>query len=98
MVKIMIINNRRNELLKRNEVVFKIFHENSPTPPRLEIRNELARMLKTDVEKVYVRKVETMTGLQVAIGEAHVYDSPEQARMIEPEHIIRRNSPKKEEG
>lgn len=98
MVKIMIINNRRNELLKRNEIVFKVLHEKSSTPSRLEMRSELAKALKTDIEKVYIRKIESMAGFQIAVGEAHVYDSVELAKIIEPEHILQRNTPKKEEG
>ncbi len=92
-MKIEIVNNKRNELLKRNEIIFSLSHEGSATPSRIEVRKELARILKVDVEKVYIRKIETMTGTMVAKGEAHVYDSPEQARQVEPEHIIIRNSP-----
>ncbi len=96
-MKIEIIDNKRNELFKRNEIVFSLSHEGSATPSRIEVRKELARLLKIDVDKVYVRKIKTMTGTMVAKGEAHVYDSVEQARQIEPEHIIIRNSPQKKE-
>jgi len=96
-MKIEIISNKYNKLLGRNEIIFNLSHEGSATPSRIEVRKELARMLKIDVERVYIRKIETMTGTMVAKGEAHVYDSPEQARRIEPEHIIIRNSPQKKE-
>ncbi|MBS7634167.1 30S ribosomal protein S24e [Candidatus Bathyarchaeota archaeon] len=95
-MKVEIVSNKRNELLKRNEIIFNVVHENSPTPSRLEMRRELARILKTDVEKVYVRRMESTTGLSTAIGEAHVYDSPSQANQVEPKYIMLRNSPKTE--
>jgi len=95
-LKIKIIENKRNELLKRNEVVFNLLHEGSPTPSRVEVRKEIARILKTDIDGVYVRKIETMTGTRMSISEAYVYDSPEQAKRIEPEYIIVRNSPQVE--
>lgn len=95
-MKIEIISNKRNELLKRNEIVFNLSHEGSATPPRMEVRKELAKLLRTEVEKVYVKKIETITGIMMARGEANVYDSPEQAKQIEPEYIISRNLPQKE--
>ncbi|MBS7653847.1 MAG: 30S ribosomal protein S24e [Candidatus Bathyarchaeia archaeon] len=95
-MKVKIVSNKRNELLKRNEIIFSVSHENSPTPSRLEMRRELARILKTDAENVYVRRMESTTGLSAAIGEAHVYDSPSQANHVEPKYIMRRNSPKTE--
>jgi len=95
-MKIQIINQQRNELLKRNEVTFQVDHEGSGTPSRVEIRQKLAGMLKTDEEKVYVKKIETKTGSMTAVGEANVYDSVEQAKQIEPEHIILRNTSKSE--
>jgi len=35
----------------------------------------------------------TKTGTQVANGIANVYDSIEQAKLVEPEYIIKRHSP-----
>ncbi|MBS7606807.1 MAG: 30S ribosomal protein S24e [Candidatus Bathyarchaeia archaeon] len=96
-MKINIISNRRNELLKRNEIIFSVIHERAPTPSRIEVRRELARILRVDVERVYVRKVESVTGASMTMGEAHVYDSEEHAKQIEPEHIIMRNSPQTKE-
>jgi len=95
-LKIKVVGNKRNELLERNEVIFMITHEGSPTPPRVDVRKEIARIFQVDIDKVYIRKIETMTGTTTAVGEAHIYDKPEQAEIIEPEHIIARSSPQKE--
>lgn len=97
-MKINIIGNRRNELLKRNEVIFSISHDGSPTPSRIEVRREIARILRVNAERVYVRKIESVTGTATSIGEAHIYDSQDQARVIEPEYIIRRNTQQAKEG
>ena len=95
-MKIQVISQLRNELLKRNEVAFTVDHEGAGTPSRIEIKQKLVGMLNADEEKVYVRKFETKTGSTTAVGEASVYDSVEQAKYVEPEHIILRNAPKKE--
>jgi len=95
-VKLEIIEQRRNELLKRLEVEFQIDHEKSGTPTRMQVRQSLAAMLDVDEEKVYIKKIETKTGTTISFGRANIYDSPSQAEYVEPEHIILRNRPKKE--
>lgn len=95
-MKIEIVNNQRNELLKRNEVKFRILHEESGTPSRVEVRQKLAASLDANEERIYVSKFETETGSMTAKGEANVYDSAEQAKLIEQKYIILRNSPKTE--
>jgi small subunit ribosomal protein S24e len=83
-----------NPLLKRKEVAFEIEHkETGGTPSRFEVRKSLATLLKTDLELVYVKKMETKTGTMIAVGEANAYDSIEQAKFVEPKHIIARNTP-----
>lgn len=93
-MKIKIVSKEQNPLLKRKEVTFRIEHDqNGGTPTRVEVRKQLATMLKTDLELVYVKQIETKTGTMVAIGEANTYESVEQANLIEPKHITARNAP-----
>lgn len=91
-MKIKILKNKRDELLKRNDVIFTVHHNGSPTPSRTEVRKEIAGVLKVDVERVYIRRMEGVTGTNMTIGEAHIYDTPEYAKAVEPKHIILRHS------
>jgi len=99
---IKIISDQKNELLKRREVTFQVEHnQTGATPSRLEIRKGVADTLKVNVDLVFIKKFETKTGTRTALGVANVYDSLEQAKLIEPEYIIKRNVPPekpKEEG
>lgn len=89
-----ITSEKENPLLKRKEIHFQLSHaQTGSTPRRLEVRDAIAKAVKTDVNLVFVKRVETRTGTQTALGVAHVYDSIEQARLIEPEYIIKRNVP-----
>lgn len=101
-MEIKILAENDNVLLKRKEVAFQINHnQTGSTPPRLEVKNALAKMLKKDVNLIFIKKLETKTGTRIAIGIANVYDSFEQAKLMEPEYIINRNIPPeklKEEG
>jgi small subunit ribosomal protein S24e len=87
-MKMKIVSKEQNPLLKRQEVVFRIEHDkDGGTPNRGEVRNQLASMLKTDLELVYVKQLKTKTGTTVAVGEANAYEMVEQAKLI-----IARNS------
>jgi ribosomal protein S24E len=100
-MKVKIVSETENPLLKRKEVVFQVEHDQTgSTPPRLEVRQAVSNTLKKEVDLVFIKKIETKTGTHTAVGLANVYDSPEQARLIEPEYVIRRNVPseKPEEG
>lgn len=97
-MEIKIISEKYNPLLKRKEVIFQVEHEQiRGTPPRFEVRTKLAEMLKMNLDRIYVKKLETKTGTMVALGEANAYDSVEQAMFIEPKFIIERNTPKEKE-
>jgi small subunit ribosomal protein S24e len=93
-MEIKIISEKENPLLKRKEVNFQVEHsQTGNTPPRLEVRKAVATALKKNADLVFVKKMETKTGTRTAVGLANVYDSVEQAKLIEPEYIIKRNVP-----
>jgi small subunit ribosomal protein S24e len=93
-MEVKIISEKENPLLKRRELYFQVEHsQTGNTPPRLEVRKAVATVLKKDVDLVFVKKLETKTGTHTAYGVANVYDSVEQARLIEPEYIVQRNVP-----
>jgi small subunit ribosomal protein S24e len=92
-MKVNIISKEQNPLLKRKEVTFSVDHtQNGGTPSRGEVSKQLASLLKTKPELVYVQNMQTKTGKMIAIGEANVYDSYEQGKLMEPKHVIARNS------
>ncbi len=97
-MEIKIVLEKENPLLKRKEVYFQIEHnQTGSTPPRLEIRKAVATLLKKDLDLVFVKKIETKTGTHIAVGTANVYDSVEHAKLIEPEYVIKRNTPPEED-
>ena len=92
-MEIKIISQKENPLLKRKEVKFNVEHSTGSTPPRLEVRRAVATALKANVDLVFLKKFETKTGTRTAAGTANLYDSVEQAKLIEPEYIVKRNIP-----
>jgi small subunit ribosomal protein S24e len=101
-MEVKILSENENPLLKRREVIFQVKHDQTgSTPSRLEVKNAIAKILKTNVNLVFIKKLETKTGTRKSVGLANVYDSLEHAKLIEPEYIVKRNMPPekpKEEG
>jgi len=93
-MKVKVTAQSHNSLLKRKEVTFEVEHEpHEGTPTRAELRKNLAEILKANIDLVFIRRAVTKTGSLVTVGEANVYDTQDQVRLVEAEHIITRNVP-----
>ena len=93
-MEIKITTSKENQLLKRKEIQFKIEHgPQSKTPGRLEVKKAIAIELKLGEERVFVKDMRTLTGTGTAVGHANVYETAVQAKIVEPEYIVKRNSP-----
>ncbi len=94
-----IVSDRENPLLGRRELEIIIQHIGKGTPQRFAVRKAVAEALGVDIERVYVRNIISEFGIGRSKAIVHVYVSPERAKQIEPEHVIRRNQPpEKKEG
>jgi small subunit ribosomal protein S24e len=92
-MEIKIVSQRENPLLKRREVEFHLQHGTGSTPPRSEVKRAVATALKSSADLVFIKKFVTKTGTHSAVGTANLYESIEQARLVEPEYIVKRNMP-----
>jgi ribosomal protein S24E len=96
-MEVKIVSTKKNPLLKRKEVEFKVEQSlKGKTPARLEVKKAIAAELKINEEMVFIKKMRTMTGTNTAVGIANAYATVEQAKFIEPEYIRKRNSPPEE--
>ncbi|HEX9260979.1 MAG TPA: 30S ribosomal protein S24e [Candidatus Bathyarchaeia archaeon] len=94
MMEIKVVSSNNNQLLKRKEVEFRIEQGiQTKTPARLEVKRVLAAELKVGEERVFVQKMRTLTGTNTTIGSANIYENADQAKLVEPQHILKRNSP-----
>jgi small subunit ribosomal protein S24e len=85
-----IISEEENPMLHRTDVRFELHHEDA-TPSRLSVRDSLAAMLNKDAEEVIIRALDTKFGLRQTVGRARVYDSPDHARDVEQDYMLKRN-------
>jgi ribosomal protein S24E len=101
-MEVKIVSTEENPLLKRKEVDFRIERDlKGKTPGRLEVKKAIAAKLKIDEERVFVKRMQTLTGTHITVGNATAYATSEQAKFIEPDYIRKRNGlpeERKEEG
>jgi small subunit ribosomal protein S24e len=93
-MQVKIDSTKNNPLLKRKEVGFTIVSgPKEKTPPRLEVKKAVAAEMQLGAEVVFIKKMRTKTGTSITVGVANVYQSVNQAKLVEPEYIRKRNSP-----
>ena len=92
-MEVKIVSKKENPLLKRKEVKFTVVHTQGKTPARLDIKRSVASELQISDKLVFVKKMKTMTGTNITVGEANAYETEVQAKLIEPAYIMKRNSP-----
>ncbi len=93
-MQVKIESTKDNPLLKRKEVSFTIIQgPKEKTPQRLEAKKAVAIEMKIGDDVVYIKHMRTKTGTNITEGVANVYQSVDQAKLVEPEYIRKRNSP-----
>ena len=93
-MEIKIESTKENPLLKRKEVNFRVEQDpRGKTPGRLEVKKAVATKLKMKEDRVFIKKMRTLTGTSTAVGIANAYETVEQAKFIEPGYIRERNRP-----
>ena len=93
-MKLKVTTQNYNPLLKRKEIAFEVEHApKEGTPTRAEMRRSLAENLKASVDLIFIKRAVTKKGSILTIGEANIYDTQEQVKIVEADHIVTRNVP-----
>ncbi|WP_306053347.1 30S ribosomal protein S24e [Natronococcus wangiae] len=85
-----IISEEENPMLHRTDVTFELVHEDA-TPSRLQVRDSLAAKLNKDADEVVIRQLDTKFGMRKTVGQAKVYETADDARDVEQDHMLERN-------
>jgi len=86
-----ILEEKKNPLIDRIELKFKIDHFAESTPNRLEIKKKIAKMKKTNENLTIISDIKTHFGSAHDIGTAHIYENANELQYFEPFHIQARN-------
>ena len=89
-----ILEEKKNLLIDRTEVKFKVEYLGKGTPNRLDVKKKLAALKSFDEKLTMIIKLRTYFGQSYAIGKAQIYDNIEELQRFVPFHIQVRNIPK----
>ena len=89
-----ILEEKKNPLIDRNEIKFRIDHFNESTPNRLEIKKKIAALKNSNEKFTIIRKIQTHFGGAYDVGIANIYEEAKELQFYEPFHIQVRNLPK----
>jgi len=84
-----IIEDKRNELLKRREITAEV-HEKT-IPSRQVIRQKISAMIDVPIEKIVVQKMDTQFGSSKAVIYAKAYDDENMLKITERKFVRERN-------
>jgi ribosomal protein S24E len=86
-----ILDERPNPLMHRKEYTFEVDHAGAATPPRGEVRKELAKLVKIPADRLIIERMNARFGTAKTRGEAMAYASKEAVDVTVREHILIRN-------
>lgn len=86
-----ILEERPNPLLHRKEYTFEVDHAGAATPPRADIRKELAKLVKVPADRLIIERMNALFGTAKTRGEAMAYATKEAVDVTVREHILIRN-------
>ncbi|MEK6959454.1 MAG: 30S ribosomal protein S24e [archaeon] len=84
-----IMDKKRNDVLKRTEITATM--QEKTILSRDLIKEKVCAMLDAKPANVVVTKIETKFGTTKAIVHIRQYDTPEQLRIVENPHMVKRN-------
>ena len=96
-MKMEIVEQKENKILKRTEVHFVIDHAGEATPSKGAVVDELAKQTKAKRDTIVLNSIESVYGSGKSKGYAKIYATKEDAQAIEPEYILKRNGMQKPE-
>jgi small subunit ribosomal protein S24e len=88
-MEITITEDKRNELLKRREIFFRVTYE-GPTPSRQQVLDKLTALLNLTANLTVIDSLTTRFGKTEVTGKARVYDTEDMKVQIERSYLLQR--------
>lgn len=85
------IEEKENKLFNRKEIKFYVDYDGEATPKILDIKSKLVALLNTKKELLVVDNVQPHYGEPKALGYAKVYETVNDLKYIETNHVLAKN-------
>ena len=86
-----ITEEKKNPLVDRLELTFRIDHFGAGTPNRLEVKKKIAAMQGSNENLTIIKNLETHFGSSSTQGVVYIYENSKDLKFYEPFHIQVRN-------
>ena len=86
-----ITEEKKNPLIDRIELTFRIDHFGASTPNRLEVKKKITALQGSDEKLTIIKKLKTHFGASYTLGKAYIYENTKDLQFFEPVHIQVRN-------
>lgn len=86
-----ITEEKKNPLIDRKELTFRIDHFGAGTPNRLEVKKKIAAIQGSDEKLTIIKHLDTHFGASHTLGKAFIYDNTKDLEYFEPFHVQVRN-------
>lgn len=86
-----ILEEKKNLLIERMELKFRIEYFGKGTPNRLEIKKKISALQNSNDKLTIIKNIQTHFGNTSAIGKAYIYENAKDLQFYEPFHIQVRN-------
>ena len=86
-----ITEEKKNPLIDRLELTFRVDHFGASTPNRLDVKKKIAAMQGSDEKLTIIIHLGTRFGNSSTKGVAYIYENPEDLQFYVPFHIQVRN-------
>ncbi|KKN33038.1 hypothetical protein LCGC14_0807710 [marine sediment metagenome] len=90
-LKIEITEEKKNPLIDRTELTFRVDHFGAGTPNRLDLKKKIAALQNSDEKLTIIRKLHTPFGSAYTIGQVNIYNNVKELQYFESFHIQVRN-------
>ena len=86
-----ITEEKKNPLIDRIELTFRVDHFGASTPNRLEVKKKVAAIQGSNEKLTIVKNLETHFGNSYTQGVVYIYENSKDLQFYEPFHIQVRN-------
>ncbi len=82
---------KKNPLIDRVEVTFRVDHFGQGSPNRLEVKKKISAMQGSDAKLTIIKNLSSQFGSSSTQGIVHIYENSKDLQFYEPFHIQVRN-------
>lgn len=82
---------KKNPLINRIELRFRIDHFGASTPNRLDVKKKIAALQSSNEKLTIIKHLDTYFGKSYTNGIAYIYEDSTEMQFFEPFHILVRN-------